>query len=1049
MTPELWQRLKPLYRAAVEKPEAQRARFIAEACANDDELRKELTALLKANDEQTGCRDVSLVNTEGQVSVSRTPPSFAVDEIILGRFKIVRLLGSGGMGDVYEALDLELGRIALKTIRFDIADSLETLSRFKKEVQLARKVSGPHVCRVHELFVLPGAQGDLPSLFLTMEFLDGVTLEDKIRESGHVPWRDAQAIMTEICAGLQAVHQVGIIHRDLKSRNVMLAKRNGATCAILMDFGLAREFRALSSDTMSYVTRPDVIAGTPAYMAPEQFEGAELGPATDVYALGVVLYELVTGKHPFAASTPVGTAVLRGRRPPPASSIQRGVPRYVDEVINKCLEYDSGRRYQSAKEVAEALQARPFSARRLITRPPVVLRAKVILAALSAILLLVAAVSIFWSRSHRYSPPSAEVQHWYEIGTSALREGTYVKATRALQVAVDKDKRFALGHARLADAWSELDFAGRAREEMLLASEPESARNLPALDRMYIEAVRSTLTHDFTAAVKQYSAILNALPEAEKAYGYLDLGRALEKAGDLKGALKNYESAAQLDRDNPAAFVHLGILESREQDSSGGEAAFKQAGALYQATSNQEGLAEVAYQRGYAENVRGDSAQARANLQTSLAMARQIPSVQLEIRALTQISSLEYSAGNADQAIQAANQAIQLARENELEYWSGDGLMRLGNAYLSSRNLDKAEAPLQAALRLAEQEQQPRLEANARFSLASVRSQQGKWDESIQLAQSALGYYKSVGMIDQATYASTLIVRAQQNKKDLVGALQSATELLEVSRKSNHAALIESSEELMGDILGSLEHYPEALPHYEEALRLARSTHENEPYQALHCAGVLWPLGRYSEALNMLAVAESGKNADMISGAELVKGQILLSQEKFDELIAFTNRELTPGLSQSIPEDLPQFRLLRARAEVHSGQLKRASDDVSDLSAWAQKEGDEDTATNIKLVQAAIYRKTGSPQLAEPLADSARRYYASSGKKESEWLSLLEQARVYRSLAKTQECKASAQLALAILQEFEHTWPSPDYRSYITRPDNKSAQKELIAYGRT
>ena len=312
MTPELWQRLKPLYQAAIQRPKAQRAGFIAEACGNDDELRRELVALLKANDEQTASRAVPNANL-GELIV-RTPPAFSVGEVILGRFKIVRPLGSGGMGDVYETLDLELGRIALKTIRFEIADSPETLSRFKKEVQLARKVSGPNVCRVHELFVLSDDQNELPSLFLTMEFLDGVTLADKIRESGPVHWREAQAIMTEICAGLQAIHQVGIIHRDLKSRNVMLAERNGATCAVLTDFGLAREFKSPSSETMSYVTTPGVIAGTPAYMAPEQFEGTELSPATDIYALGVVLYELVTGKHPFAASTAVGTAVLRGRR---------------------------------------------------------------------------------------------------------------------------------------------------------------------------------------------------------------------------------------------------------------------------------------------------------------------------------------------------------------------------------------------------------------------------------------------------------------------------------------------------------------------------------------------------------------------------------------------------------------------------------------------------------------------------------------------------------------------------------------------------------------
>jgi len=252
----------------------------------------------------------------------------------------------------------------------------------------------------------------------------------------------------------------------------------------------------------------------------------------------------------------------------------------------------------------------------------------------------------------------------------------------------------------------------------------------------------------------------------------------------------------------------------------------------------------------------------------------------------------------------------------------------------------------------------------------------------------------------------------------------------------------------MGDTLGSLELYPEALSHYEEALRIAHSIHENEPYQALHCADVLWPLGRFAEAQNMLAVAESGRNAEMISGVQLVRAEILLSQEKFSELIARTNRELRPQSSRAVADDLPQFQLLRARAEVQLGELKKASEDISELTAWAQKDGDEEALTNIKLVQAEMYRKAGSAQLAEPLVDSARRYYASSGKKDSEWRSLLEQARVYRSLGKRQESKASAELALAILQGFEHTWPSSDYRSYITRPDNKSAQQELTAYGR-
>jgi eukaryotic-like serine/threonine-protein kinase len=359
MTPHLWQRLKPLYHAALETPEPERGQFIAEVCGDDNELREELAALVRANDEQTGLDDSPIISLKDLFPTETRP--FSADELILGRFKIVRHLGAGGMGDVYEAMDLELGRIALKTIRADIAHSPDMLSRFKKEVQLARKISGPHVCRIHELFVIAGDANGPPSALLTMEFLDGITLADKLRESGPFPWREAQKIALEICAGLQTIHEAGIIHRDLKSRNIMLASRNGSTCAVLMDFGLAREFSTRTSVTQTNLTERGAVMGTPNYMAPEQFEGRELSPATDIYAFGIVLYELVTGKHPFAASTPIGAAVLRGRRPSLASSIQPGLPRRFNEIICKCLEFDAEQRYQSAEELAEDLRSHLFS----------------------------------------------------------------------------------------------------------------------------------------------------------------------------------------------------------------------------------------------------------------------------------------------------------------------------------------------------------------------------------------------------------------------------------------------------------------------------------------------------------------------------------------------------------------------------------------------------------------------------------------------------------------------------------------------------------------
>jgi serine/threonine protein kinase/tetratricopeptide (TPR) repeat protein len=359
MTPDLWQRIKPLFNAALEIPEEERARFVSKVCGEDEQVREELAALLKANDEHTTFDDSPIMSFKSLLPPKMDP--FFVGALILNRFRIVRHIGAGGMGNVYEATDLELGRVALKTIRADIASSPDMLARFRKEVQIARRISGPHVCRIHELFVMTGDNTGSHVAFLTMEFLDGVTLADKLRKSGPLPWKEAQAISIEICDGLQTIHEAGIIHRDLKSQNIMLASRNGSTCAVLMDFGLARELSATTSATLTDFTRTGVIVGTPNYMAPEQFESKDLTPATDVYALGIVLYELVTGEHPFAASSPIGAAILRGRRPCLASSIRPGLPHRFDDVICKCLEFDAKRRYQSAKDVAEDLQDRLFS----------------------------------------------------------------------------------------------------------------------------------------------------------------------------------------------------------------------------------------------------------------------------------------------------------------------------------------------------------------------------------------------------------------------------------------------------------------------------------------------------------------------------------------------------------------------------------------------------------------------------------------------------------------------------------------------------------------
>jgi len=293
---------------------------------------------------------------------SSQPPSFAPGDVLAGRYCIRRFIARGGMGEVYEAEDRELQeRVALKTVRPDIARQEGAIDRLKREIHLARRVTHPNVCRIFDLGVhtVPAEEGRAATevRFLTMELLEGETLAERLRHREKMSPAEALPIVRQMAAALATAHEAGVVHRDFKSSNVILVPGRGGERAVVTDFGLARA-TAPGGGLDASLTAGGAGLGTPAYMAPEQVEGKAAGPAADVYAFGVVLYEMMTGRRPFTGESPMSIAVTRLTQPPPPPRLVGDVDPVWDSVILRCLERQPGDRFASPADAVEALEGR-------------------------------------------------------------------------------------------------------------------------------------------------------------------------------------------------------------------------------------------------------------------------------------------------------------------------------------------------------------------------------------------------------------------------------------------------------------------------------------------------------------------------------------------------------------------------------------------------------------------------------------------------------------------------------------------------------------------
>ncbi len=337
---------------ALDLPSPQRHAFAAERCGTDPELLADALRLL------------SLPGAIDELVDSPQPPTgICPGDLLGGRFRILKELGAGGSGSTFLAEDRFLGPVALKALHPEMRGDASAMESFYREIAAARAVRHRNVCPVFDLFTFDDARGDNLAAF-TMKYLSGETLADRLSR-GSIPLAEALRIASGLAAGIDALHAEGLVHRDLKPDNIMLvADRHGTLFPVIMDFGLASWSRADGS-AIHQAAFSATISGSPAYMAPEQFRTGAVTPAADVYAFGLIVFEMIAGARPFPREDLLPAVIRRATEAPPRlRTAVPGIPHALDGAIARALSIDPAHRQPSAGHVlrdalAEAVPSRP------------------------------------------------------------------------------------------------------------------------------------------------------------------------------------------------------------------------------------------------------------------------------------------------------------------------------------------------------------------------------------------------------------------------------------------------------------------------------------------------------------------------------------------------------------------------------------------------------------------------------------------------------------------------------------------------------------------
>lgn len=588
MNRERWQKVEVLYHAALERAPDERATYLAQACAGDAALRREVESLLSYDDKAAAFIE--------QPAVALAAADIADEQSTLqtgqhiSHYQILSRLGAGGMGEVYQARDTRLDRtVALKILPADVAADAERMRRFVREAKAAGALNHPHVATIHEIGEAATEMGGIQ--FIAMEYVAGQTLAAKINGQP-LSCNEIIKIGSQIADVLDEAHGKGITHRDIKPANVMINERGQVK---MLDFGLARFAQPVSIGSASSTlaeTASGIVMGTVPYMSPEQALGHDVDYRSDIFSLGVVLYEMATGQLPFAGTGTVETLdrILHAE-PEAIAQFNADAPAGLEQIISRCLAKKREARYQSAAELLTALQTLATDSQRPVQRPAAIHKSErattrgsaaaesflwqrwVVIAALAVGLLLALGAYFFWPRIPGQLP-SADARPVNPVAYDEYLRGRYYTnrqnaadnemAIRTLERAVAADPDFAAAQAELAQAciWKLFLFTPKEKaleEKAFMAMEKALALD-PNLGAGYLARGRLLWTpaqrFPHEQAIQEYRRALALDASLDEARNQLAM--VYNHIGALEPALRELQQAVAHNPTNHLAQYHLG-----------------------------------------------------------------------------------------------------------------------------------------------------------------------------------------------------------------------------------------------------------------------------------------------------------------------------------------------------------------------------------------------------------------------------------------------------------------------------------------------------------